>query len=92
MRSISVVLRIERIADGEGVVLVLSGRLANEYLGELEALFQRRSERITLDLTDVTLVDREVVESLARWEAEGITLENCPAYVRDWIKKILTQK
>jgi hypothetical protein len=87
-----VVLRIERIADDEGVVFVLSGRLASEYLGELEALFQRRSERITLDLRDVTLVDREVVESLARWEAEGIRLENCPAYVRDWIEKILTQK
>jgi hypothetical protein len=40
---------------------------------------------IAFDMQDVTLVDRGAVEFLARWESEGVVLENCPAYVREWI-------
>ena len=32
------------------------------------------------------LVDREAVSFIARCEASGIRLENCPAYVREWIR------
>ena len=35
---------------------------------------------------DVKLVDREAVSFLAPCEASGIRLENCPAYVREWIR------
>ena len=40
-----------------------------------------------LDLKDVTLVDPDAVKFLARWEADGIKFENCPAYVREWIER-----
>jgi hypothetical protein len=86
------VLRIERVEDGERVVFVLSGRIEAEYVDELERLFSQDGRTITLDLKEVTLIDREVIDKIARWESEGIRLENCPAYVRDWIEKSRIQK
>lgn len=42
---------------------------------------------LALDLKDVTLVDRLAVRFLARCKAESIELENCPAYIREWIER-----
>ncbi len=36
-------------------------------------------------MKDVTLVDQSAIRFLARCEADSVTLENCPAYIRDWI-------
>jgi hypothetical protein len=33
----------------------------------------------------VTLVNQDVVTFLASCEAESIKIENCPAYIREWI-------
>jgi len=44
-----------------------------------------------VDMREVRRVDREVVPTLARWNSEGIRLENCPAYLRDWIAKARNQ-
>jgi len=38
-----------------------------------------------LDLREVKLADRDAVRFLARCEADGIQLKNCPPYVREWI-------
>ena len=86
------VLRIEGAEGRDSVVFLLSGRIELQHVAELEAQFAAQSQRITLDLKEVRLVDREVVDTLARWDAEGITLENCPAYVREWIAKVQSQK
>ena len=74
------------------MVFVLSGRIELQHLDQLRAQFAAQSLQIIVDFTDVRLVDREVIETLAKWELEGIKLENCPAYVRDWITKVQTQK
>lgn len=42
---------------------------------------------VAIDLAEVELVAREVVQLLAQAEVEGIELRNCPAYVREWITK-----
>jgi hypothetical protein len=86
------VLRIDR-ADRPGVVVfVLSGRLEVQHIGELQAQFAAERLPIIVDLADVRLIDREVIERLAQWELDGITLENCPAYVRGWIARVTSQK
>jgi hypothetical protein len=41
--------------------------------------------REVLDLTEVTLVDLDVVRFLIRCEEEGIELMQCPSYVREWM-------
>jgi hypothetical protein len=40
-----------------------------------------------VDLKDVSLVDREVMRFLARREADGVSLENCLPYIREWIRR-----
>jgi hypothetical protein len=81
-------LRIQRKANAKGI-FVLSGRIELEDVEELRRLFDLEDvhHRVVLDLNDVTLVDREAVKFLARCEANGMELQNCPAYIREWIEK-----
>jgi len=58
----------------------------SDHVGELEALMAADSNRlVSLDLADVTLVNRDAMKFLARVEAAGAVLVNCPEYVRSWI-------
>jgi hypothetical protein len=56
-------------------------------LAELNSVIEseEKGHHLVLDLTDLTLVDREAVRYLGRCESDGIRLENCPAYIREWI-------
>ena len=82
-------LRIQRSEQGEGVRFMLSGRIEAEHLPELRRLIEAEDRRrgLTLDLREVKLADRDAVSFLAQWEAAGATLENCPAYVHEWIAR-----
>jgi hypothetical protein len=42
---------------------------------------------IMLDLKDLMLVDRDAVSFLEQCEADSIKLTNCPAYIREWIRR-----
>jgi len=68
---------------------MLSGRIEAEYLSELRRVIECEERRrpLTLDLGEVKLVDRDAVTFLAQCEAAGATLENCPAYVREWVAR-----
>ena len=79
-------LKIHRSSD-RGVVFSLSGRIEIEDVAELQRLLslETTGQDIALDLQDITLVDRDAVKFLARCASAGIELENCPAYVREWI-------
>jgi hypothetical protein len=65
----------------------LSGRIETENLTQLEALITTDLKRAVLDLEEVSLVNREVVRFLAQCEANGIKIQNCPAYIREWITR-----
>jgi predicted metal-binding protein len=69
------------------MVFTLSGRMKAEEVEELKALFETAYRTIVLDLRDVRLADRDAVKFLRECEADGIKLENCPAYVREWMEK-----
>jgi predicted metal-binding protein len=56
-----------------------------EQVAELKQLFDRDCRNIILDLRDLRLADRDAVRFLKGCEAAGMKLENCPAYVRDWM-------
>ncbi len=81
-------LRIQRASNGK-VVFTLSGRIGPEDLDELRRLFSLESSavRIVLNLKELVLVDGQAVEFLAGCEASGMTLKDCPAYVRTWIDR-----
>jgi hypothetical protein len=80
-------LNIQRSSNGE-VVFTLSGRIEIEDVSELQRLLdlEPAGRGIALDLLDVTLIDREAVTFLAYCERRGIRLENCPAYIREWME------
>jgi anti-anti-sigma regulatory factor len=81
-------LKIERLANGN-VVFKLSGRMGAENVSEFETLINAEASgrRVVLDLKDLRLVDQEVVSFLRRCEAGSIQLKNCPAYIREWIRR-----
>ncbi|MGC1456445.1 MAG: hypothetical protein WA946_14775 [Nitrospirota bacterium] len=80
-------LRIQKMAREDVVAFTLSGRIKAEDVAELQRLLEveKQDHRIVLDLKEVKLVDRDTVRFLARCEANGTELENCPAYIREWI-------
>ena len=80
--------KVERSAVGGVVVFALYGRLTGAEVAELRALFEAEAaDRLVLDLHEIKLVDRGAVRFLSRCEAGGITLEHCPAYIREWIRR-----
>jgi len=81
--------RIETAARGRFTVFILSGRIEKQAIAELERLFEHQTDYrdIVLDLKDVSLVDREVMSFLARCEADGVRLENCASYIREWMER-----
>jgi hypothetical protein len=58
-----------------------------EHVSELKELFDRDYRKIILDLRDLRLADRDAVRFLRGCEADGMTLKNCPAYVREWMDR-----
>jgi predicted metal-binding protein len=80
-------LRIERSVRPGLVFFTLSGRIETEAVSHLKALFDVDYRSIVLDLRDVRLVDRDAVKFLIDCEARGMKLENCPAYVREWMDR-----
>src|SRR4030088_600031 len=85
--NITMTLRIERSVRQGITVFTLSGHMKAEEVAELKALFDADYRTVVLDLRDVRLADRDAVKFLRDCEADGMTLENCPAYVREWMER-----
>jgi hypothetical protein len=80
-------LRIERSARQRFTVFSLSGRMEAEQVAELKEVFDRAYGYIILDLRDLGLADRDAVRFLRGCEVAGMKLENCPAYIREWMDR-----
>ncbi len=81
--------RIETEARGTFTVFILSGRIERPAIAELRRLFELQTDchHIVLDLKDLSMVDREVMHFFARFEADGVKLENCAPYIREWMER-----
>ena len=64
----------------------VSGRLAGDNVDMLRTLLEQERTVVTLDLKDVRLVDGDATKVLAIHESNGGRIENCPLYVREWIR------
>jgi len=82
-------LKIEKTANGKWVLFTLSGRIEAQHIAELRTLlaFRAVGRSVVLDLREIRLVDRDAVRFLARCELDGVRLQNCPAYIAEWIAK-----
>ncbi|HEX8892049.1 MAG TPA: hypothetical protein VF783_01935 [Terriglobales bacterium] len=80
-------LKIEKTVQPGFTIFILSGHLAEEEMAELETEFGPRTyySKIIIDLKDLRLANRAAVKFLARCEADGLRIENCPGYIREWM-------
>jgi hypothetical protein len=81
--------RIETAARGRFTVLILSGRIEGAAITELRRLCEGETDLrdIVFDLKDVSVIDRDVMRFLVGCEANGVKLENCTPYIREWIER-----
>jgi hypothetical protein len=80
--------RIDRVVSAESIaVLLVSGKITGLHVDTLRGVLEKEPGGFILDLKNVVLVDREAVKLLARSEANGTKLRNCPPYVREWVTR-----
>lgn len=85
-------LKIQRMVKRHGAIFILCGRIDAKEVPELQRLMAAEGQKyVVLDLKEVKLIDREAVRFLARCKENGIKVENCPAYIREWMLREETQ-
>ena len=78
--------RIDRITTDLGLVLRVTGRITRDDLDVLRAAIKDGSV-VAVELSELELIDRDALKLLATYEANGIELRHCPAYIREWITR-----
>ena len=73
--------------QGDSTIFLLSGRIEGECICQLEKLTSTEKGPVALDLGEVTIAGLAGVRFLARCEQSGIKIQNCPAYIREWISR-----
>ena len=55
----------------------------------MRRLFELQTDchHIVLDLKGVRVIDRDVIGFLVHCEADGMKLENCAPYIREWMER-----
>jgi anti-anti-sigma regulatory factor len=73
------------------ITLLLNGRFSEDALPELDqSISEARGahQRIYIDLSEVTLIDRKAVQYFAEQAGQDLKLVNCPIYLRRWITQV----
>ena len=79
-------LKITLATEAGSTRVIVSGRIGAPQLPDLRQLLEAETaSNVVLDLTEVSLVDEDVVQFLLRCEGRGIGLIGCPAYIREWM-------
>jgi hypothetical protein len=80
--------RIERFVSGENaIVFRVCGRVQIECVDTLKELIEVENAKIALDLSEVTLANRDAATFIGVCELEGVELRNCPPFLRGWVDK-----
>ena len=80
-------MKIEKSSKGGTTTIHFIGHFQAEHLEELKKQFEDDGPQLVLDLTEVTLVDVEVVRFLGEREANGVKIVHCPRYIREWMAR-----
>ena len=84
--------KIERLVGKENLtVLRVCGRMGIECVNTLKDLISSESSKTVLDLSEVTLADRDAAMFLALCELKGDELKNCPTFLRGWVDREKTR-
>ena len=80
-------MKIETVGGPDGTTIRLTGRLSVEHLPLLIAQIDAAQGPIVLEMSEVTLVDIDVVRFLIDCQTGGIQLRGYSAYIREWIAR-----
>jgi anti-anti-sigma regulatory factor len=75
----------------QSVTLLLNGKFSEDAIPELEQSILRARgshQRVYIDLSEVTLVDRKAVQYFSEQANHDVRLVNCPIYLRRWIRQV----
>jgi len=73
--------------ERERTAIRLIGFVRAEHLSEITDQLQLCGAGAAIDLEGVTICGVEVVRFLLAQERQGTLLQNCPAYIREWIDR-----
>lgn len=76
--------------DPESVTLTLAGKVSSALLGELRREIDRAlglQKQVAIDMSEVTLLDRNSFDYLAAKSREDVRLIGCPEYIERWFGK-----
>jgi ABC-type transporter Mla MlaB component len=79
-------------ATADQVTIALAGMVREEALPEIArsiSTSEEKNARISLDLSEVTLIDRTAARFFAEQMERGIELRDCPSYLEAWIVREL---
>jgi hypothetical protein len=85
-------LKMERVSVRHGVRIWLSGELRNQQLDALRSEIEGGGPHVTLDLTELNLVDIDAVRFLNTCGARGVKVVNCSPYIREWMYRERNQE
>ena len=80
-------MRIEKQSQRGKTTIRLIGHFQLEHVEELQKQLEQNGAQFVLDLTELTLVDIDIVRFLGTCEASGVELVNCSPYIREWMNQ-----
>jgi len=80
-------VRIEKQSRRGKTTIRLIGHFQLEHVDELQRQLEQDGAQFVLDLTELTLVDVDIVRFLGTCEASGVELVNCSPYIREWMNQ-----
>ena len=81
--------KVVRQIDCDRLVLLhISGHLQEMHINMIDDLLTKETNPVALDLGEVIVADCEAVKFLATLDARGVGLRNCPAFIREWMRKL----
>ena len=73
------------------ITLLLNGKFGEDSIPDLEhsiSLARGSHERVYIDLSEVTLVDRKAIQYFSTQTTRDVKIVNCPIYLKRWIAQV----
>ena len=80
-------LRIVADVREDGTTIRLVGRMRAEHIEPVRAELAVSRAPTALDLDEVTLADIDAIRFLVNAEREGIALQRCAPFIREWMAR-----
>jgi hypothetical protein len=80
-------LRIVADVREDGTTIRLIGRMRAEHVEHVRAEVVASHAPTALDLDEVTLADVDAVRFLVALERQGVALQHCAPFIREWMTR-----